>query len=147
MIINDAGRRIIQKNEGLRLLAYHCPAGVPTIGYGHTKGVEMGQEITAVQAEVMLDEDISEFEVAVERFAPKANENEFAALVSLAFNIGVEALSRSTLLRLFLAGDKAGAAAEFLKFVHVRDGKGFKVLPGLVKRRHEERALFLEPVA
>jgi lysozyme len=93
--INAAGRDLIKREEALRLQAYLCPAGVPTIGYGHTRGVSLGQAITEAQAEQFLSDDLAVAEAGVERLAPFANNNEFSALVSFAFNLGVPALERS----------------------------------------------------
>lgn len=141
MKLNAAGLELIKRFEGLRLKAYKCPAGVWTIGWGHTKDVKAGQEITEHQAEAILDVDLDAYESAVEELCPGANENQFAALVSFAFNLGVNALTKSTLRRKYLAGDAEGAANEFLKWTRA----GGNVLAGLVKRRKAERDLFLTP--
>lgn len=148
-IINDAGRNIVMSEETLQLHAYLCPAGIPTIGYGHTGDVKMGDTITAHQAEVILEYDLRHFEEVVSRLAPMSNANEFSALVSFAFNLGEESLASSTLLKRFLAGQKAAAAAEFPKWCHARNPKTGKMeaLPGLVRRRARERALFLQAVS
>jgi lysozyme len=138
-VINDAGRAIVMAHESLRLEAYTCPAGKWTIGYGHTGDVKPGDRITAHQAEAVLDVDLMRFEMAVEQLAPGANANQFSALVSFAFNVGIEALEESALLKKFNAGAPLAAAAEFAKWVHA----GGQVLPGLVKRRAAEAALFL----
>lgn len=140
--INEAGRALIKAAEGLRLNAYRCPAGVMTIGYGHTGDVKKGQTITSHQADAILDLDLSSFEDMVEALTlGKASDNEFAALVSFAFNLGSRALAGSTLLKKFRAGDRPGTAAEFMRWQYAAG----KVLPGLVKRRAAERALFLAP--
>lgn len=125
--------------EGCRLDAYLCPAGIPTIGYGHTGEVKLGDKITLHQAEVILEHDLLRFESAVSTAAPKANANQFSALVSFTFNVGVKAMQGSTLLRLFNQGAPNAAAAEFSKWTHAAG----QVLPGLVKRRAAEAALFL----
>lgn len=140
MIINDAGRAIIMQYEGCRLEAYDCPAGVCTIGYGHTGDVKPGDKITHHQAEVILEFDLQKFEAEVSRLAPKANGNQFSAMVSLAFNIGVAAFSKSTLLKEFNAGRLLNAANEFERW----NKAGGKILPGLVKRRAAEKALFIQ---
>lgn len=140
MKTNQAGLDLIKRFEGLRLDAYLCPAGRWTIGYGHTGDVKKGDEITEHQADAILELDLEHFEKHVSALAPDANENEFAALVSFAFNLGVAALARSSLLKKHLAGDKQGAAAEFMKWKYAAG----KVLPGLVKRRAAERELFLK---
>jgi lysozyme len=127
-------------NEGCRLEAYRCPSGIWTIGWGHVSDAKEHQVITQHQADVILEFDLHHFELGVENLAPKANGNQFSALVSFAFNLGVGALQGSTLLKFFLAGAPLSAAEQFSRWVH--DGKG-DVLPGLVRRRAQERALFL----
>lgn len=137
--ISAEGLDLIKQFEGLRLKAYLCPAGVATIGYGSTgPHVRMGMTITEGEAEELLVRDVARFEKAVAAAAPKASDNEFAAMTSLAFNIGEAAFARSTLLRRHNAGDKAGAADEFKRWVRA----GGKVLPGLVRRRAAEAALY-----
>jgi len=140
VIINDRGRAIVKEAEGLSLSAYRCPAGVLTIGYGHTEGVRERDRITLHQAEVLLEYDLSEAEAAVTKLAPKATGPQFSACVSLAFNIGIGRFEKSTLLKELNAGRIQNAAAEFMKWTHAAG----KVMPGLVKRRAAERALFLE---
>lgn len=138
--INKAGLDIIREFEGLRLKAYVCPAGVLTIGYGSTGShVKPGMVITEAQADELLRSDLRRFEDAVATAAPKATDNQFSAMVSLAFNIGVAAFTRpSTVLRRHLAGDHAGAADAFAMW----NKAGGKVLPGLVRRRAAEAALY-----
>lgn len=139
MQISKAGLDLIKQFEGLYLKAYRCPAGVPTIGYGHTAGVAMGQTITQQQADDYLRRDVRQFERAVERLVKvPLTQGQFDALVSFAFNLGEGALAQSTLLRLLNAGDYAGAAAQFDRW----NKAGGRVLPGLVRRRAAERALF-----
>lgn len=139
MQISKAGLDLIKQFEGLYLKAYRCPAGVPTIGYGHTAGVAMGQTITQQQADDYLRRDVRQFERAVARLVTvPLTQGQFDALVSFAFNIGDGALAQSTLLRLLNAGDYAGAAAQFDRW----NKAGGRVLPGLVRRRAAERALF-----
>lgn len=147
MKTSQAGIDLIKRWESLRLDAYLCPAGIPTIGYGHTEDVKLGQHITEHQADVILESDIAFIEPKVERMAPSATQGEFDALVSFAFNLGVNALATSALLRKYRAGDKAGAAAEFAKWCHARVKGEMVALPGLVKRRAAEAALFSGAVA
>lgn len=145
MKTNAAGVALIKRWESLRLDAYLCPAGVWTIGYGHTGDVQRGQRITEHQADVILAHDLEVFERGVEELTRGVtlNENEFSALVSFAFNVGLGALEKSTLLKLLRARALPFAvAAEFKKWVHANG----KVLPGLEKRRASEAVLFLEPV-
>lgn len=143
MKTNAAGIALIQHFEQCRLNAYLCPAGVPTIGWGHTGDVKLGQTITQHQADVIFAFDLERFEGAVSALAPNANENEFAALVSFAYNCGYgpHGLGGSSLLRYFLQGSKLAAAQEFGHWCH----GGGVVLPGLVTRREMEKALFLTP--
>jgi lysozyme len=147
MITNAAGLSLIRQAEGLRLRAYLCPANVWTIGIGTTvypdgRKVRSGDKCTAQQADRYLAHDLQEFERAVAAMVTvPVTSNQFSALVSLAYNIGISALRGSTLLRLLNAGDYAGAANQFLRW----NRGGGRVLPGLVTRRRAERALFLTP--
>lgn len=130
---------LIKQFEGLKLSAYLCPAGVPTIGYGTTKGVQMGQTITAAEAERLLAEDVTVFAKGVsEAVKVPLEQHEFDALVSFAYNVGLGAFRTSTLLRLLNAGDKAGAARQFDRW----NKAGGKPLAGLTRRREAERKLF-----
>lgn len=139
MHISEAGLALIRQSEGLRLRAYLCPAGIPTIGYGSTAGVQMGQTITAERAEQLLREDVRQFEAAVSRLVKvPLTQGQFDSLTSFAFNLGEKALEKSTLLRLLNAGDYSGAAAQFDRWVYASGKK----LPGLITRRAAERALF-----
>lgn len=139
--INDAGVRLVQEFEGLRLDAYLCPAGIPTIGYGATgPDIRMGMTWTEDQAEERLADDLAKFCDGVDRLVrvPLTN-NQFAALVSFAYNVGLGALAGSTLLRKLNAGDYQGAADQLPRWAR----GGGRVLPGLVRRRDAERDLFL----
>ncbi|WP_312723966.1 lysozyme [Stutzerimonas kunmingensis] len=139
MHISETGLALIRQFEGLRLRAYRCPAGIATIGYGSTAGVQMGQTITAERAEELLREDVRQFEAAVSRLVKvPLTQGQYDALVSFAFNLGAKALGDSTLLRLLNAGDYAGAGGQFGRWVYASGKK----LSGLVKRRAAERALF-----
>ena len=141
MKTSQAGIDLIKSFEGLHLDAYRCPAGVLTIGYGHTKGVRPGQSISEAEAERILKEDLERFERGVnEAVHIPIAQNEFDALVSLAFNIGRGAFASSTLVRKLNTGDRSGAADELLRWVR----GGGRVLPGLVRRREAEQALFLD---
>ena len=138
--IGQKGLDLIKRFEGLRLRSYLCPANVWTIGYGHTGNVSSNQVITSEQAESILRTDLRKFEQAVSDAVTVAlSQNQFDALVSLAFNIGAGAFAKSTLLRLLNAGDYAGAANQFERW----NQAGGRVLDGLSKRRAAERALFL----
>lgn len=141
---NADGRQLIRDAEGLRLRAYRCPAGKWTVGYGDTgPDVGPGLVITEEEAEERLERRLAEeFEPGVEQLlAVEVTCNQFSALVAFAYNIGLQALAESTLLRKLNAGDAEGAAAEFGRWTK----SGGRVLPGLIKRRQAEAELFLTP--
>ena len=133
---------LIKKYEGCRLVAYRCPAGILTIGTGHTgKDVTEGMPITQEQADDLLKIDLDRANRAVNRLIPHGvPQGAEDALTSFVFNLGEGALNSSTLLKLILAGKMDEAAKEFPKWVH----SAGQVLPGLVKRRAAEQALFME---
>ncbi|GHC19353.1 lysozyme [Aidingimonas halophila] len=140
MELSSAGLKLIQSHEGLRLEAYRDAVGIPTIGYGHTKTAEMGQEITEAQALELLQSDVESFEDAVrDAVNVTITQNMFDALVSFAFNVGIGAFRDSTLLKKLNDHDYNGAADELLRWTKA----GGKELAGLVKRREDERDLFL----
>jgi len=148
MITSNAGLELIKLYEGCRLTAYKCPAGVWTIGIGHTgtvNGVKIsaGLKISEAKAEELLRSDLQRFESAVNAlilpYCP-LNQYQFDALVSFCFNIGITAFSRSTLVKLLTQKRYAEAAEQFKRW----NKGGGKVLPGLVKRRSAEKALFLK---
>jgi lysozyme len=128
---------LLKKFEGCKLKAYHCPAGVCTIGYGHTSAagapqVVDGMTITQAQAEDILKRDIVKYEVAVmDLVKVKLTQNQFDVLVDFAYNAGVGNLKSSTMLKKVNAGDFDAVPAELMKWVK----GGGKVLPGLVRRR------------
>jgi lysozyme len=123
-------------HEGYRGEAYEPVKGdVPTIGFGTTEGVEMGDRITPERALVRLLQDANKFEKAVKRCAPvPLHQYEFDAYVSLTYNIGEGAFCRSTLAKKLVAQDYEGACKEILRW----DRFNGKPLPGLTKRRKEE---------
>ena len=118
--------------EGCKLTAYKCPAGVWTIGVGHTKGVKQGQKITEAQAISLLKGDLLPCEKYVNDLGVCKTQGQFDALVDFCFNLGTGALGRSTLLK-FIRQGKAEQyiRGEFGKWVK----SGSKTLTGLVKRR------------
>lgn len=137
--ISKEGIELIKAHEGYSEVRYICPAGLPTIGYGHTgAGVKLGR-VTREQAEALLRSDVREAERAVLRLinVPLTN-NQYAALVSFTFNLGSGALQRSTLRSKLNRAEYDGAANEFGKWVFA----GGKRLKGLVNRREAERQLF-----
>lgn len=134
------GVNLIKEFEGLRLKAYKCPADIWTIGYGHTAGIGPDNIITEEQAISLLYQDVAESERAVNQYVyVQLTQNQFDALVSFVFNLGVGNFRTSTLLKKLNAGDYDGAAQEFGRWIHASG----KVLPGLVRRRQVERTLFL----
>jgi len=136
----DLALPLVKRWEGCQLTAYLCPAGVWTVGYGSTgPDVRAGVVWTQEQAEKRLGDDLRRFGARVDALVLVAlDAGQMAACASLAYNIGVDAFRKSTLLRKLNAGDYAGAAMEFDKWVR----GGGRVLPGLVNRRAEERRLF-----
>jgi len=134
---------LVKHFEGLYRDAYRCPAGVPTIGYGHTAGVRMGDVIRTSDAELLLEQDLTLAAAQVDKLVrvPVTDEQR-GALASFTFNLGAGSLAASTLLKKLNAGDVEGAAAEFGKWVYASVGGLKKQLPGLVARRAAEAALF-----
>lgn len=146
--INQAGLELIKSFEDFSPTPYLCPAGVWTIGWGHTKGVHRrSPAISEAEGERLLREDLDEAEAAVERLITvPLGDNQFAALVSFAFNLGAGALAGSTLRRLLNRGDYEAVAVELPKWRKATDRRtGRKVvMPGLVRRRAAEVALWLK---
>jgi len=148
MKINKAGIDLIKEFEGCSLTAYKCPAGVWTIGYGLTtaaglRPVGAGTTITQAEAEEYLDQVLTKFgNEILPYFNRQPTPNQYAAFVSLAYNIGPNAFRKSTALRRFNAGDLQGAAAALQWF----NKAGGKVLRGLTRRRSAEAKLFLSGV-
>lgn len=136
MTTGQAGIKLITQFEGCRLTAYKCPAGVWTIGYGHTQGVHEGQTITKAQAARMLAEDLERYEDKVNKYNDryKWRQNEFDALVSFAYNIG-------SIDKLTAGGTRSRQeiADKMLQY----NKAGGRVLAGLTRRRQAERALFV----
>lgn len=136
MKTGQAGIDLIKKYEGCRLDAYKCPAGVWTIGYGHTGDVKPGQRITQAEAEAILIADLKKFERKVRIYYDRYRwtQNEFDALVSFAFNLG-------SIDQLTAGGTRSREViAEKMLLYNKAAGKA---LPGLTRRRSEERSLFL----
>lgn len=146
MRISQKGIDLIKRFEGLRLTAYKCSAGVDTIGYGHTgPDVTPGLRITEEEAEKLLWRDTESAQQTVSSFVSvKLNQNEYDALVSFTFNVGPTAFVNSTLLRLLNHGaERKVVAGEFARWVKAGSDKP---VPGLVRRREEEKKLFLEQI-
>ena len=139
MSLSANGLALIKTLEGLRYNAYQCSAGVWTIGYGHTKGVKKGDTCTISEATQWLLEDVAEAENAVNSQRLNINQNQFDALVSFCFNVGVEAFKDSTLLKRIKANpNDTTISGEFAKW---RFASG-KEVAGLVNRRKEESKLY-----
>lgn len=149
MHISQRGIELIKQFEGLRLTAYADPVGIWTIGYGttrdeHARQIQPGMTITAAEAEGLLMKDLTHFEIHVNRLVTvDVNQNQFDALMSFTYNVGVKAFSESTLLKLLNRGNTEGAAKQFTRWTQANG----KVLPGLTRRREAERDLFVSEEA
>lgn len=151
MHLSDEGLRLIKSFEGYHTAlpdggcsAYLCPAKVPTIGWGCTEGVKLGMVWTKQQAEAALQKEVSKFEEGVARLVTaEINQNQFDALVSFAYNVGLGALQRSSVLKAVNTGNFAKVPAALAQW----NKGGGKVLPGLVSRRQREGSLFMKPMA
>lgn len=151
--MSDKLPAIVKPFEGCKLVAYRCPAGRWTIGWGHTSAagvpfVTEGLRITQAQADAILARDLEAVRVQVAKLCAGAKggcaEEELDAFASLAFNIGVPSFAKSTALRKYRRGDKAGAADAILLWNKATVDGQTVVVAGLVRRRQAERALFLE---
>jgi lysozyme len=161
MKISDDGLRFVESFEGYhkalpdgRCQAYRCIVGRDkngrpiddgkwTIGFGCTEGITEGMIWTRAEAEMAFRDELSRFEAAVNRLVKvPISQNAYDALVSFSYNCGEGALSKSSLLKKLNAGDHAGAAQQFGYWVN---SNGVKNVPGLVRRRREEAAVFLRP--
>ena len=140
MKISQKGLDLIKNFEGLELKAYKDSVGILTIGYGSTGShVKSGMTITAEQAEELLKQDVSRFEKGVNDLVKVSlTQNQFDALVSFSFNLGLGNLKSSTLLKKLNASDYTGAVNEFLRW----NRAGGKVLNGLTRRRQAEKDMF-----
>jgi lysozyme len=142
---NPEGIALIKSFEGCVLHVYPDPVtgGEPyTAGYGHTGGLHPGDKITQAQADAWLAQDLTKFEAGVNDLCSVSlNTNQFSALVCFAYNVGMGALVKSTLMRLINAGDFTDAAEHFSSWVYA----GGRIIPGLVRRRTAEAGLFREP--
>lgn len=146
----NKGIPLIKKYEGLKLSAYICPAGIPTIGYGSTfyengSKVVMGEKISLERADALLINTVQKFEQSVRGLVKsKVNENQIGALTSFAFNVGTGNLKKSTLLKKVNANpNDLAIRAEFMRW----NKAGGKILNGLTKRRNEEADLYFTPIA
>ena len=141
---------LLKKFEGCKLTAYRCPAGICTIGYGHTASagappVKDGMTITQQQADDILSRDLVKFETAVHNMVQQPlNQNQFDVLVDFAYNAGIGNLQSSTLLKKVNAAQFDAVPAELMKWTKGKiPGKGMQVLPGLLRRRQAESAWWM----
>lgn len=147
MRVNQKGLELIKEFEGFRAKAYKCPAGVWTVGYGHTSNAgepKVGSltEVTREQAEEILRRDLGTFERAVsDAVRVTVSSNQYSALVSFCYNVGPGAFRSSSVLKAV----NAKQWAEVPRRLALWNKAGGKVLPGLVRRRAAEAALFMEP--
>jgi len=147
--VSEKGIKLIKRYEGLKLRAYRCQAKVLTIGYGHTKGVKPGQQITSEKAEKLLLQDIkkhtNKIVISLKQAGASVNQNQLDALVSLSFNIGICAFLSSTLFRRIREKDYARAALEFGKWNKITSNGKKVESNGLTRRRAAEKKLFETP--
>jgi lysozyme len=158
MKVSDAAKAMIKHHEGVRMRPYRCPALLWTVGVGHVIDPNHAKvpfaerrdlpipdgwdrSLTMDEVDAILAQDLGRFERGVARLCPAVvgHQGRFDALVSFAFNVGLGNLQRSSLRMKTNRGEFEEAADEFMKWTKA----GGRVLPGLVKRRQDERALYL----
>ena len=139
MNISKNGIALIKRFEGCKLTAYQDIVGVWTIGFGFTRGVRAGDTMTMAECEHRLEDELRQYEAAVlSATNDKVTQNQFDALVSLAWNIGVAGMRGSSIIKFHNAGNYKAAAAAFALW----NRAGGKVVQGLVNRRAAEAALY-----
>jgi lysozyme len=140
MTTSRRGIQLIKDFEGLKLESYKCPAGVWTIGYGHTKGIKPNEVIDQMRAEDLLIEDIAPIERMLNKLGINFRQECFDALVSWNFNLGEGAFRNSTLLKKIVAdAPDEEITDQIVKWVNA----GGKPLVGLKRRRVAEANMFL----
>lgn len=138
------GRNVLVRRESLELVAYADVKGIPTVGIGHAfryldgTPIQLGDRITTAEAIALFDHDLGIYEAPINALAVSLADNEFDALVSFCFNVGIGAFKRSTLAALLRAGDKHAAAEQFKKWVHP---------DAVTHRRMGEQLQFVTPYA
>lgn len=145
MHTNERGIALIKSFEGCELTAYRCPTGHWTIGFGSMGShVKPGMVITQPEAEMLLKRDLARFETGVNAMVEgvPTTSDQFSAMVSFAFNLGLASLLKSTLLKKHRARDYKGASEQFLKWNHGRKNGQLVVMPGLTRRRAAEARLY-----
>ena len=140
MTISEKGIELIKSFEGCKLFSYRDSVGVATIGYGHTQGVKMGQAITQQQAEQYLRTDLQSCEQMLNACGINFRQEQFDALCSWVFNLGVTNFRNSTMLKYIMAGKEDTDITDQLVKWHNAGGKPLK---GLKRRRIAEANLFL----
>lgn len=146
--MNEAGLSLLREYEGCRLQAYLDAGGIPTLGYGHTRGVRLGQTCDQEQADAWLMEDAqAALDGVLAHVRVPLNENEASACAVFAFNCGIANFAKSSICRLINAGDKSGTARAFMLWDKARVNGRLVSLPGLQRRRAAEAHLFLTPAA
>ena len=131
---------LVKEFEGLRLEAYLCPAGIPTIGYGHTGGVHLGERITKEQADQLLTKDLTKIALALKlAIKVRVTEGQYRARMSFAYNVGAKAVRDSTMLKYLNQGSVDAAGREFGRWIYANGRR----LEGLVNRRKRETEVFL----
>ena len=139
MEISQEGLSLIKKFEGCKLQSYKCAAGVWTIGYGSTNGIEEGMEISQERADMLLLEDVEVFEKAVNELVEvPLEQNQFDSLISWTFNLGPTNLKNSTLLKVLNNKNYDEVPTQIKRW----NKAGGKVLQGLIRRREAEALLF-----
>jgi lysozyme len=135
---------LVAAAEGLQTVAYMDPVGIPTICFGETRGVKMGDAATVEQCRTMLADRLAEFSAGVDKcLTRRVPDESYAAFLSLAYNTGLGNFCASTLVRKANAGDVRGACDELLRWDKARVGGVLIVIRGLTKRRQLERDLCL----
>ncbi|MBX3176259.1 MAG: glycoside hydrolase family protein [Candidatus Hydrogenedentes bacterium] len=144
--VNTAGVALVKEFEGFYENSYRCPAGVWTIGYGHTRSVSRGQTITRAEAEALLQSDLASAGTDVQRLIDvPLSDNQFAALASFTFNVGPGALEASTLRKKLNRGQYDAVPIEMGRWVNATVNGVKTTLRGLVRRRAAEAELWLQP--
>jgi len=139
MQISQEGLALIKKFEGCELEAYKCPAGVWTIGYGHTKDVKEGDKINKDEADYLLQEEMIEYESYIDDMVEvELNQSQYDALCAWVYNLGPSNLGSSTLLKVLNEG-KYEEVPQQIKRWNKANGE---VLTGLIRRREAEALLF-----
>ena len=140
MNISKEGLSLIKKFEGCELEAYLCPAGVWTVGYGHTKDVKEGDKINKEEADYLLQEEMIEYESYINDFVEvPLNQNQFDALCSWVYNLGPTNLKNSTMLKVLNEEKYVDVPQEIKRW----NKAGGEVLDGLIKRREAEAKMFV----